>query len=226
MHRTSVYYFVGLLLLAVAGFWPTYFAPPKPETDWHPHLHGVAMFAWVALLIAQSGLIAARRNGIHRGLGKVSFALVPLIVVSTLLLAGYRLRQGITTDLLYFLYVQLSLLAAFTVSFALAMANRHAPARHARYMVCAALTLVDPIVARIIYFQAGVDYPHLQVATYLLVDGILLALIAADLRLHPKALVYPGMLAFFVATQLPTFVLYKLPAWHAFAQWYAGLPLP
>ena len=111
MYRTSVYYFVGLLLLAVIGFWPTYFAPPKPETDWHPHLHGIAMFAWVVLLIAQSGLIAARRNDIHRRLGKVSFALVPVIVVSTLLLAAHRLRQESTADVLYFLYVQLSLLA-------------------------------------------------------------------------------------------------------------------
>lgn len=226
MYRTSVYYFIGLLLLALVGFWPTYFAPPKPETDWHPHLHGIAMFGWVALLVVQSALIAARRFDVHRKLGKVSFALVPVIVVSTLLLAGYRLRQEITTDQLYFLYVQLALLAVFTASFVRAIANRATPALHARYMVCAALTLIDPIVARIIYVHTGVDYPHMQVATYLLVDGILLALIASDLRLHREARVYPGMLALFIATQLPTFFLYKLPAWRMFAQWYAGLPLP
>jgi hypothetical protein len=35
-------------------------------------------------------------------------------------------------------------------SHALAIANRPRPAVHGRYMVCAALTLVDPIVARIL----------------------------------------------------------------------------
>ncbi|MEO7742177.1 MAG: hypothetical protein ABIR98_04510, partial [Usitatibacter sp.] len=93
-------------------------------------------------------------------------------------------------------------------------------------MVCAALTLIDPILARIIYVHAGVDYPHLQVATYLVVDAIVLALIANDVRHHHKARVYSGLLALFVATQLPTFVLYKLPLWEAFARWYSALPLP
>lgn len=226
MQRTSVYYFAGLLLLAIAGFWPSYFFPPKRENDWHIHLHGLVMFAWVLLLIAQSGLIAARRNSIHRQLGMVSFALAPMVVISTLLLAAFRLRQQITPDGLYFLYVQLWLLVAFVVSFSLAMANRRTPALHARYMVCAALTLIDPIVARLIYTHSGVEPPHMQVATYLLTDGILLALIASDWRLHQKSRAYPGMLAFFVVAQLPTFFVYNLPGWRSFAQWIAGLPLP
>lgn len=226
MHRTSVYYFAGLLLLAIAGFWPSYFFPARRESDWHIHLHGMVMFAWVLLLLAQSGLIAARRHPIHRQLGKVSFALAPLVVVSTVLLAAFRLRQQINADLLYFLYVQLWLLAAFAVSFALAMAYRRTPALHARYMVCAALTLIDPIVARLLYAHGGVEPPHMQVATYLLVDGILLALVASDLKRNQKPRVYPGMLAFFVVAQLPTFFVFNLPEWRTFAQWIAALPLP
>src|SRR6266550_7517516 len=101
LYRTTVFYFFGLLALALAGFWPTYFVP-KFEADWHVHLHGVAMFLWVLLLIAQAGLVRARQLPLHRALGKVSYGLVPVIVVSTLLLAHYRMKQGLTEELLYF----------------------------------------------------------------------------------------------------------------------------
>lgn len=226
MYRSSVYYFGALLLLAIPAFWQTYLFPPKYETDWHVHLHGLAMFSWVVLMIAQASLIRARHPAIHRSLGKASYGLVPLMVLSTLLLAGYRLRQKIDVDALYFLYVQLSLIAMLAASWTLAMANRRRPQLHMRYMACVALTLVDPIVARILFFYGGMDFPATQVVTYGLVDAILVALALHDRARHPEIRVYPRMLAAFVIAQLPTFFLYKLPAWQSFAEAYAALPLP
>jgi uncharacterized membrane protein len=226
MYRTAVYYFAGLFLLAIAAFWPTYFFPPKYETDWHIHFHGVVMFGWVELLIAQAWLIRAKRNPIHRQLGKVSFVLAPVIVASTLLLAGYRLRESVTVDKLYFLYVQLSLIAVFGLSYGLAIANRRQSPLHMRYMVCTSLTLVDPIVARLLYFNLGIDFPQVQMFTYGLIDAILVALAWHDRKHHPGLRVFPAMLAVFVVSQAPTFFVYQQPVWREFARWYAGLPLP
>ena len=227
MHKVTVFYFGGLLVLAIAAFWRTYFFPPKAEGDWHVHLHGMAMFAWVVLMVAQAGLVRARRLAVHRALGKVSYGLVPLLVVSTVLLAHYRLRtQGLNDELLYFLAVQLGLIAVLALAYGLAMAHRREPAVHARYMVCVALTLVDPIVARLLYFTTGSVPPLMQVATYAMVDAILLALVAADRRAQRPARVYPAMLAVFVAAQWPTFVLPGTAAWRAFAAAFAALPLP
>ena len=225
MYRSSVFYFAALLALAIPAFWQTYFFPPKYETDWHVHLHGLAMFGWVVLMIVQAALIRARHPAIHRSLGKVSYGLMPLIVLSTLLLAGYRLRQKIDVDTLYFLYVQLSLIAMLAVSWTLAMTNRRRPQVHMRYMACAALALVDPIVARILFFYGGMDFPATQVVTYGLVDAMLVALALHDRANNPAIRVYPRMLGLFVIAQLPTFFLYKLPAWQAFAEGYAALPL-
>lgn len=226
MQRTSVFYFAGLLLLAVAAFWPTYLFPRRYEADWHVHLHGVAMFLWMALLIAQAGLIRARERALHRALGKASYALVPAVVASTVLLAHYRMRQGLNEELLYFFAVQLGLLVVLVVAYGMAMARRREPPVHARYMACAALALVDPIVARLLYFFAGATPPLMQVVTFGLVDAILLALIRADLKAGRPARVYPGMLALFAASQLPVFIVPALPAWRAFAEAFAALPLP
>ena len=150
MYRAGVFYFAALLLLALAAFWPTYLFPRRYETDWHVHLHGVAMFLWMLMLVAQAGLARARAFATHRALGKASYALVPVIVASTILLAHYRLQSGITGELLYFLVVQAALVGVFVACYALAIANRRSPLRHMRYMVGTALAIVDPILARIL----------------------------------------------------------------------------
>ena len=226
LHRRAVFFFGLLLLLTLPAFWPTYFAPPKPVAETRVHLHGLLMFGWMALLIAQAGLIRAGHRGLHRGLGRVSYVLAPLVVVSTLGLLHLRLTQKIDAELLYFLWVILSLAALFAFSYVMAMVHRAEPAIHARYMVCTALALVDPVVGRIVLFHAGVEPPWMQVVTYALVDAILLWLAYADRRSRSGIRVFPFMLAVFVALQAPTFFVFREPWWAGFAQWLAKLPLP
>src|SRR3546814_9484361 len=76
-----------LLLLAVAvlGFWKPYFSR-LTAAQGLAHLHTAAMLAWIAMLVAQPVLVRTRRLAWHRRLGKASYAVVPLIVTSALLL--------------------------------------------------------------------------------------------------------------------------------------------
>jgi hypothetical protein len=209
----------------IPAFWPSYFFPPQYEADWHVHLHGAAMFSWVALLVAQAWLVRRQRPW-HRKLGKVSFAVVPLIVVSTLLLAHHRMRGGLNADLVYFFYVQLALVALLATSYALAIANRRTPAVHARYMVCTALAIVDPIVARLLFTWFAIDWPQAQVVTFALVDGVLLLLMARDIANRFPRPVFPRMLALFLAAEVPTFFIYDTAGWKSFVAAFAALPLP
>jgi hypothetical protein len=226
MYRASAFYFFALLLLAVAGFWPSYIRPKRFEADWHVHLHGVAMFLWMLMLVTQATLMRAGARGAHRALGKASFVLVPVIVVSTLLLAHYRMRSGLNKELIYFFCVQLSLLAAFLIAYGGAILNRRTPAVHMRFMACTALALVDPILARLLYIHFGIEPPLLQLITYGAVDLVLVALIIHDRIERHYAAVYQGMLVVFVATQLPTFLVTQTPWWLSFTKAFARLPLP
>ena len=225
--RRSAPFFGALLLLALPAFWPSYFFPKQYETDWHVHVHGVALFAWAVLLIAQPWLIHAGRLRIHRRLGKVSYFLAPVIVVSTILLARFRMHDSVPTfDQLHFLCVQIALMAIFAVAYVQAIRWRRVGGMHARYMVCTGIAMIDPIVARILYNHTGVDIPWLQVATYLLMDAILLALWLRDRRARNGIDVFPKMLALSVALELPTFFLPQSAAWLALVTAFAGLPLP
>jgi len=225
-YRNAAPFFALLVLLAVPAFWPSYLHAEKVEADFHVHLHGLAMLLWSAMLIAQPGLIRAGQWKLHRQLGKASYALAPLVVVSTLLLAHYRLTQAYPPDQLYFLYVQLALLALFVVAYTQAIRHRKSAAVHARYMVCTALTLLDPIVARLLYIWGGIEPPLMQAITYTLIDAILAFLWMRDRRLGSNVSVFPRMLAIFIVAEIPTFFLPDQPGWHAFAKWYAALPLP
>ena len=209
----------------IPAFWTTYFFPPKYETDWHVHVHGFSMFAWVALLVTQAALVRDHRP-VHRKLGKVSFVLAPLIAFSTVSIAHYRMQQGINIDILYFFYLQVSLLVLFLASYALAIANRRRPAIHARFMVCTALAVLDPIVARILYIYFGIDWPHMQGMTFTIIDGALVWLLVRDWRAGFTPQVFPAMLSLFVATQIPTFFLYDTASWRSFTAAFAAMPFP
>ena len=226
MYRASPIFFVALLLLAIPAFWPTYLFPKKYETDWHVHLHGIAMLLWMVLLIVQASLIQLKSFAVHRALGKASFILVPVIVASTLLLAHYRMRSGLNRELIYFFYVQVALLVQFTIAYSLAIFERRTPSAHMRFMVCTALALVDPILARVLAIHMGIEPPLLQLITYGVVDAILVALILHDKLERHYSQVYPAMLALFIATQVPTFFVLSWPQWKSFTQAFARLPLP
>jgi hypothetical protein len=227
--RDSVFFLAAIPLFAIWGFWVTYFARPAGSVVLLEHIHGIAMFAWCFLLIAQSGLIRAGRRSMHRQFGKLSYLLVPVIVVSTVSLANYQLNQrALSIEGQYIFSLQVFILLQFLFCYLQGIRHRRTADVHARYMICTALPLLDPIFARILgihFLQVDLTSGIVQYITYGATDLILLALAMWDWRAHRRRDVFAPVLAVFIATQLPTFVLVGGDAWQAFAAWFAGLPL-
>jgi hypothetical protein len=218
-------YFAAFFALALLAFWPSYISQPATFAP-YTHLHAAAASIWMILLIAQSWAIGARKVPLHRLLGKLSYFFAPLMVVSILLLAHSRI-QGIAADLYplqtYILYLQFSLGFLFALSYGLAIWNRRSVARHSRFMVCTALTLVDPVVVRILFWLFP-DATWYQWATFGLTDLVFLVLIWLERTSRSARGVFPSMLAVFVLAQLPALLgLTFSPPWQAFASWFAAL---
>jgi hypothetical protein len=213
----------------VVAYWPTYFSRVL-SADHYTHLHASLAALWILMLAAQPTLVRMKRLALHRLLGAFSYVLAPLIVVSILLLAHSRIKglggeaYAIQT---YILYLQVSLTALFGLSYALAIYQRRAVALHARFMLCTAFTLIDPVVIRLM-FWAGSRTPtwNYQWVTFGLTDLVILALIFLERRAKSGRRVFPAMLAVFVLAQLPAlFGLTNTGPWQAFARWFAALPL-
>jgi len=224
MSRHSLIWFATLGALAAVAFWPSYLKR-LADVGLPVHAHAVAMTAWIVLLVAQAWLMRSGRRGMHRSLGRVSYVLVPLMVLTTLALARHMLRHAktpFTEETLYFFYLQLSLIAVFALCWAQAIRHRRTPHLHAAWMIGTALALVDPIGARLLFHTFGAQPPLMQIATFALVDALLVALLLRERRRGGALRAYPTLLAVFVATQLPTFFLYRTTAWRAFAEAFAA----
>jgi len=227
MFPKSGFYFIALFLLAIIGFWQSYFSQLFDDIDGYVHFHAVTMLFWIILLITQAFIIRNKKYPLHRFVGKISYVLVPLIIISLILLAHNQIvirEDGISFSRLYILFLQLSLLAIFIIAYVLAIVYRKHPAYHARYMISTALTLIDPAVARI-----PIDIPVLlfsfQVITFTLTDLIFIILIIMERKQKQGREVFPIMLAIFLIFQGLNLTWTDSSLWSRFATWFAILPL-
>ena len=227
MFSNSGYYFIVLLFLAIVGFWQSYFSKLFGDVGSYTHLHAVTMLLWIGMLISQAFLIRLKKWPAHKFIGKFSYGLVPVLVISLVLLAHNQIEigeNGIYPSRRYILFLQLSLLAIFIMAYVLAITYRHAPAIHARYMICTALTLIDPAVARIPINIPPLPFPY-QIVTFGITDLILLLLIVMERNQTQGRKVFPFMLMVFVLFQSLNLTQTDASAWKIFAMWFANLPL-
>jgi hypothetical protein len=228
--RVSGYYFIGLLAAAVVAFWPKYIARPSSEIDAYTHVHAAAMVAWCGLLIAQPFLVRARRLSLHRALGALSYGVAPAVVVSSVLLAHYRFRSmddGTFSAEARNLYLPLSAILLFTITYTCGILYRGTRELHARFMICTSLTMTDPVLGRILafYFPPLPRDLYYQVVTYGLADAVLLGMAVADRDRTEVRWVFPIMLGLFMSAHVLWFSWAQSDGWPLIALWFRRLPL-
>jgi hypothetical protein len=236
LYRNSAWALVAFALAVLVAFWPSYFSRLTAQPTFHFHAHGLAMSLWCVMLIAQAWLIRTGHRARHRSLGVWSYALVPVIVVTTVNFVHVRMggpRPLGTLDL-HSLALMLNAVAAFAAIYGLAMYNRRTPAVHARYMLCTIFPLFTPVTDRLIvrHVPAIVPIvpridgaPIVPVAGFALADLILIGLWAWDWRAGRRSTVFPIVLGILLLYHASVMTFHRLPAWRAFGEWFLGLPL-
>jgi len=173
---------IGLLLISVIAFWPTYYAIIF-NSEFYIYLHAFFAVLWFGMLIIQPYLIKSRRIDLHRLIGKLSYVIAPMVVVSIILLAHNRINlasEAFHSFQAYILYLQISLAVVFAITFGLAIYYRKTKPIHARFMVATSLTFIDPIFARLINTYAPDAVSSNQWITFSLINVILIALSIMD----------------------------------------------
>lgn len=153
LYKNAFYWFVGLLVLSVVGFWQSYFSSLGTGHFTH-HFHGIAMLLWVILLIAQSWFIRHGERSSHRQFGKLSFIIAPLVVISGVMVVFYS--QGNAEDPLNpgaqsIMWFGFFLAGLFALLYAMAIRHRRNVQLHARYMVTTALVFILPGLTRTVF---------------------------------------------------------------------------
>ena len=204
------YWFALLVVLIVPAFYSTYFNTLFAGHLPIIHIHFVLMTLWIAMLIAQPFLVKFKKVSVHRMLGKISYVLVPLVLISGFLMIrmsyyrylqiGYsKAAEGLTqvsnAELLQnaadFQAIAVFYLVWFALFYSLAIINRRRSAVHARYMLAAALTLLGPIVDRIMLIPLGLESLPGGLSpmwvSFILIDLVLLFLLYKDYQ-HKRTL--------------------------------------
>ena len=225
-------FFTGMALALAAatfiGFAPTYYLSPwtdAPALGPLVHLHGVTFTAWILLYVMQTGLIAARRPGVHRATGRVVAVFAVAIVVIGVLVAIESAQLGHgppTRHQPSFLVFPLTNMAMFAVFTTLGIVYRQRADFHKRLMLLATMGLVITPLARISR-MLNLPFDPPAIGGMLLSDLFLLALVAFDLRrrgrIHPATLWGGG---FYLLSEPLRVAVGQTQAWQSFASSLIG----
>ena len=150
-----------LVALVLLGFGPSFYlrgvvpAYPRPNPTLPPAviLHGGVFTLWMAAIVAQTQLIAARKHQIHMRLGTLTVLLAILMIPVMYLTAVWqvaRASQPPFTDPLTWTIVPLVGIIPFAILVWNGWSKRRTPAWHKRSMLSAAILVVmGPAIGRL-----------------------------------------------------------------------------
>jgi hypothetical protein len=226
--------FAALAWIAVImGFGPELGGHLKGRTPYPPlivHFHAMVFGGWLVLFTVQIWLIRSRRPDIHRKLGLVAVALVPIMVVlgvATSLVSRRVHFEAGQNEMLAFMIVPLTDMVLFP-SFAIpALLLRRDPARHKRLILLATATLLPAAFGRwigpwiLVHFGDG--FFGFMAQSYLGPGAMILAAMAYDRitrgRVHA---VYLIAVPWILAVEAITSAIYHWPGWLPLAQRLIG----
>jgi hypothetical protein len=150
-----------LVFLVLLGFGPSFYlrnvvpSYPRPNPTLPPAviLHGTIFTLWMALIVAQTQLISARKHETHMRLGKAGILFAVLMIPVMYLTAVWqvaRANQPPFTDPLTWTIVPLATIIPFAALVWGGWANRRNVQAHKRLMLCAAIMVVmGPAIGRL-----------------------------------------------------------------------------
>ena len=209
-----------LVFLVLLGFGPSFYlrglvpSYPRPNPTLPPTviLHGTVFSIWMALIVAQTQLIAARKHETHMRLGIAGMLFAILMIPIMYLTAVWqvaRANQPPFTDPLTWTIVPLATIIPFAALVWGGWANRRNAQTHKRLMLSAAIMVVmGPSIGRL-----PIAPPVLGGFTFVVLLGFVLfvPLIVWDRRtigkVHPATKLGIGAAAFWALCSLSVFWL-------------------
>lgn len=158
-YRFLPYFFAAFFAIVIYCFWQSYFNHVPdfqnvispignvPITiTWVTHFHACMIMTWLLMLIVQPILIIKKQLKWHRLLGKISYGLVFLLVLSIILIVNQE--QSREKNLPVFA-ANLVDPMMFVIMYGLAIYYRQKPAYHARFMLMTIIGFIGPAFARV-----------------------------------------------------------------------------
>jgi heme A synthase len=226
----SGYYALGLIALAILGFWPTYFSKffdGTADFNFYFHFHFAMSALWIALLIVQPILIKKKKLSIHRQIGKLSFVILPLFLISVILLKHYMIGGEVTEGSgasMWFLFKNLIVIG---VMYIIAMVNRRNVQIHARAMIATGIVFIEPTLGRfiVITLLPEINFTVGLGITFLIMYALIIWLIIIEGKQTSGRWVFPLFLILLMVFHLLFFFQVSFPLLDSISNWFVRLPI-
>lgn len=218
---------VGIVatLIALTGFWPTYFGPLLAGTVDSPpiiHIHAAVFVGWLLIVIGQATLAATGHRALHIKLGNFGMIygvfLIFVAVATSFVIFGNRIEAGEIEQAQNRLFVPLTDMVIFAPFLAAAWVYRRRPEIHKRLIVVATTILLIAAVHRMTFILGPRPIAPAKILLVWLAP-IYVAMIHDFFRsriVHPVYLI--GILAV-IYLKFGRIPLAKSEAWRDFAAW-------
>lgn len=147
---------IAFAAIVLAGFGRSFLIPLSRNdfnAPWIVHAHAAIFFSWSILFVTQVTLMNRRRASLHRRLGCIALALIPMMFISGNLVAHWSsardFHDGGGDETVAFYFGEIMDLVLFSTLAIGALLRRRDPQAHKRLMLLATLPLVGAAVLRI-----------------------------------------------------------------------------
>ncbi|MDA3615420.1 hypothetical protein [Polluticaenibacter yanchengensis] len=153
-YKILILFFVMVVVISLSGFMNTYLKY-FPDTQKFPlliHIHFAAFLSWFAMILIQPILIKQKRYALHRKIGRLSYFIAPVIVITILLLVKAQVQRELSvpensapvTALIGLLDV-----VSFSLYYTIAMINKQNTRWHVAFLIAASLIVLNPGMSRL-----------------------------------------------------------------------------
>jgi hypothetical protein len=177
-YKNLGFFLLILIPLIFLGFYKTYFIqfPTFKDATTFIHLHAAIATIWILMLVIQPLLIRNKNFKIHKKIGKFSYIIFPLLVLSFI----PQMINTFNSDQPINLFYSLADATALIIFYALGIYFRYNRDKHMRYMIGTAIVFLMPTLGRIGPFLLGISDTMTQNTIYILIYIILAGLIFMD----------------------------------------------
>lgn len=222
-----IYFFIFLLLISFAGFYKTYLVkfPNFDGFTWAHHFHGAVMLTWILMLIAQPVFIRTKKMKWHRIVGKASYFIFPLLVLSFFLVARAAYLRNIKTigeteALAAMGFSGIPDIFYISILYGLGIYYKKKTSFHLRFFACIGLMILGPGLGR--FLIATCDFPPMIAIPVMIASTAGITLVWMITDIVKKRSAFP--LAVFLAIIAITFIVgpnSHSAWWQSFAKWIA-----
>jgi len=188
-YKNLGYYFLILLVFVALGFYYPYFSlfPEFKSVTIIIHIHAIALFLWLLILMVQPLLIRHQKYEAHKKLGKFTYFLLPVVIFSMVGVIRQGYLEGISekmssTQSLKAQFTNIVGIFTFLLYYSMAILNilKGNVGLHMRYMICLFLEFVPPTFGRTLGYWLNMRQIYTYSIALLLSAIILVLLIISD----------------------------------------------